>query len=144
MTNQEYFEIFGIPSWDKLEPKEKAPSTKEVEDYFAAIIRATPEEDEASDAMTTTEGRKFDHGKPDYTLLPFGALQDVVKVLGFGAVKYGRDNWQAVERQRYVAAAFRHLVAIAKGEELDEESGMPHAAHLSCCSLFLGELGSIR
>lgn len=83
-------------------------------------------------------GKKFDSGKPDYTLLPFEALEDTVKVLGFGAVKYGRDNWQKVERQRYVAASFRHLVAIAKGEEFDEESGLTHAAHLTCCALFLG------
>ena len=85
-------------------------------------------------------GLKFDGGKSDYTLLPFNALEEVVQVLGFGASKYGRDNWQNVERQRYIAASFRHLVAIAKGDVLDEESGKAHAAHLACCALFLGEL----
>ena len=136
-------------SWCGAVVQSKAPSTQELEDYFNAIIKATPEEDEAFDTLSTTPypstgGKKHDHGKPDYTLLPFKALEDTVKVLGFGAVKYGRNNWQQVERQRYVAAAFRHLIAIAGGEEFDEESGLPHAAHLSCCSLFLGELGSIR
>jgi hypothetical protein len=85
-------------------------------------------------------GKKYDAGKPDYTLLPFKALEEVVAVLGFGAIKYGRDNWRGVAKLRYIAAAFRHLVAIASGSEIDEESGKSHAAHLACCALFLSEL----
>lgn len=90
----------------------------------------------------TPAGKKFDAGKPDYTLLPFKALQEVVEVLGFGAIKYGRDNWRGVAKLRYVAAAFRHLIAIASGSVIDEESGKSHAAHLACCALFLSELNS--
>ena len=30
-------------------------------------------------------GRKFDGGKRDYTLLPWDALEEIVKVLEFGA-----------------------------------------------------------
>ena len=106
-------------------------------------IRWPPKADaEVNETATTVpgEGKKFDSGKPDYTLLPFNALGGVVRVLGFGAVKYGRNNWQKVERIRYIAAAFRHLVALAKGELIDEESGESHASHLSCCSLFIGEM----
>lgn len=158
MYNNDYVGVFGkvTPPWSSSPrtlnrtaelvamskgPIEPAPSVKEIEAYFKAINEAVPttkEEEEGFEALQSTQGRKFDSGKPDYTLLPFEALEDVVKVLGFGAVKYGRDNWQKVERQRYVAAAFRHLVSIAKGEEFDEESGQTHAAHLACCALFLG------
>lgn len=85
-------------------------------------------------------GRKFDGGKLDWTLLPVEAIEDVVKVLEFGAQKYGRSNWTKVEdgHRRYLAAAYRHLVAIQKGEQFDPESGLPHAAHAVCCLLFLG------
>ena len=34
-----------------------------------------------------TEGRKFDAGKPDYTLLPWDSVEEIVKVLDFGLVK---------------------------------------------------------
>lgn len=130
----------AFPVFKAVAPVATAPSTKEVEEYFRAINAKMPPDPpgEYGVGFNALGGKKFDGGKPDYTLLPFEALEDTVKVLGFGAVKYGRDNWQKVEPQRYVAAAFRHLVAIAKGEEFDEESGLTHAAHLACCALFLG------
>ena len=83
------------------------------------------------------EGIKYDSGKLEYSLLPWKALNEVVKVLGFGKQKYSRNNWQKIEPQRYKDAAMRHLVAILEGEWLDEESQLPHAAHCVCCLLFL-------
>ena len=84
-------------------------------------------------------GRKFDAGKLDYTLVPWGGLEEIVKVLEFGARKYARDNWQQVEggMQRYQAAAFRHLIAYNQGEKVDAETGLSHLAHAGCCLLFL-------
>jgi len=38
---------------------------------------------------------------------------------------------------RLIAAALRHTVAIADGEIVDPESGLPHAAHAMCCVMFL-------
>jgi hypothetical protein len=82
-------------------------------------------------------GIKHDHMKRDFTLLPWDSVEEIVKVLEFGAAKYARDNWKKVEADRYVKAAFRHLVAYSQGEQNDKESGMPHLAHLGCCVLFL-------
>jgi hypothetical protein len=84
-------------------------------------------------------GRKFDQAKPDYTLLPWDAVEEVVKVLDFGAKKYDRDNWKYVDdaRNRYLAAAFRHMAAYARGEQVDPETGLSHMAHAGCCVLFL-------
>ena len=83
-------------------------------------------------------GMKFDGGKRDYTLLPWDALEDVVRVLEFGAQKYARDNWKHVENAeiRYMAAAMRHMVAHLNGEKADPESGIDHLAHAMCCLLF--------
>ena len=88
------------------------------------------------------EGRKDDDGKPRWDLLPFKALSSVVDVLTYGARKYGPGNWRKVPRarSRYLAAAFRHLVAACRGEACDRESGLPHLAHAACCLLFLIEL----
>lgn len=106
----------------------------------------TPEEEEALakiaaafDPASATVGRKFDGGKLDYTLVPFQAMDEIVKVLMFGAQKYDRDNWRYVDNamQRYAAAAFRHLTAHVKGERVDPETGISHLAHVGCCVLFM-------
>ena len=84
------------------------------------------------------EGRKFDQGKPDFTLLPWDSLAEVVKVLQYGCEKYERDNWKHVPDafQRYEAAGLRHRVARLNGEAVDPESGFSHLAHEACCLLF--------
>ena len=82
-------------------------------------------------------GIKHDSNKLRYSLLPWTAIKEVVKVLEFGASKYSVNNWQKIEPQRYKDAAMRHLVAIMEGEWLDEESHLPHAGHAICCLLFL-------
>ena len=83
-------------------------------------------------------GRKFDDGKPRWDLMPFACLNEVVKVLTFGAKKYDDNNWQQIEhpRDRYFAATLRHLTHRKVGEKYDEETGLHHIAHAICCLLF--------
>lgn len=88
---------------------------------------------------TSSNGMKFDDTKPDYSLMPFGALDEVVKVLTYGANKYDRFNWEKVERHRYEAAAMRHISAYMQGEIHDDETGINHTAHAICNLLFLLE-----
>lgn len=91
--------------------------------------------------MNDTEGIKYDNGKPEYGLLPPFALEEVAKVLTFGAHKYDRDNWKKVNdgQRRYFDAAQRHAWAIKRGETHDTESGLHHAAHAITCLLFFLE-----
>ena len=84
-----------------------------------------------------SNGMKFDGEKPDYSLVPFGALDEVVKVLTYGAKKYDRFNWEKVEDIRYQAAALRHISAYMQGEKYDPETGINHMAHAICSLLFL-------
>lgn len=86
-----------------------------------------------------SEGVKADRGKWRFSLLPWGALKEVIHVLEFGANKYAENNWMQVDnhRQRYFDAAIRHLTAWYAGERLDAESGLHHLAHAGCCILFL-------
>ena len=85
----------------------------------------------------TAEGMKFDSGKPDYSLLPFAAVDEVVKVLTYGAAKYDRFNWEKVEAVRYQAATMRHFSTHMQGEKIDPESGISHLAHAICSLLYL-------
>lgn len=94
-------------------------------------------------------GRKDDHGKPRYDLVPVEALDQVVRVLTFGAEKYGDHNWSKVTDAdlRYFSAAQRHLwayrSAVLAGDEdgrFDHESGRHHLAHAISCLLFMLEL----
>lgn len=85
------------------------------------------------------EGKKYDEGKLRWDLLMWRELQQVVKVLQYGANKYNDDNWKYVERarERYFSAALRHLIAWWQGEQNDAETGLSHLAHAICCLLFL-------
>ena len=85
------------------------------------------------------EGLKHDSGKLRWSLLPWGAVQEVVKVVTFGASKYGPCNWTKLEQpeDRYFSALMRHLAAWKTGESLDPETGIYHLAHAGCNVLFL-------
>jgi hypothetical protein len=82
-------------------------------------------------------GVKFDGNKPRPDLFNYDHLNDVAKVLAFGAAKYGPDNWKLVEPERYRAAIMRHLIAYMNGEVCDPETGISHLAHATCSSMFL-------
>lgn len=90
----------------------------------------------------TEQGQKHDGDKPRYDLLPPIAIDEMAKVMTFGAEKYAPDNWRHVDNavERYRAALLRHSFAMLRGEELDPETGLPHAAHAMCCAAFLTEL----
>jgi hypothetical protein len=84
------------------------------------------------------EGKKFDDGKLPYDLLPSDAVEEIVKVLQFGATKYGDRNWEkGMAWSRPFAALMRHMWAWWRREEKDPETGLSHLAHAGCCILFL-------
>lgn len=89
--------------------------------------------------MGEGQGVKDDGEKLEYHLIPAVPEELVVRALMFGKKKYGEDNWKRVPnaRVRYWDAARRHLGKMLQGEELDQESDLPHAAHAICCLLFL-------
>ena len=84
-------------------------------------------------------GRKDDTGKNRLDLIEPEFIESVGKVLTFGVNKYEPNNWQNVDdgKDRYYAAALRHLMAYRKGEEKDPESGLSHLEHVACNIMFL-------
>lgn len=84
-------------------------------------------------------GVKYDEDKLEPSLLPKGVLNSVLKVLGFGAKKYAKDNWMKVpnHKERYYNAMQRHITQWWEGEKYDSETGENHLAHAICCAMFL-------
>ncbi len=85
-----------------------------------------------------SEGMKFDTDKPRMDLLCPFAMEELSKVLTFGAKKYDAWNWsKGIATSRLIAAALRHIFAYARGENIDPETGLHHIAHAMCCCMFI-------
>lgn len=112
MTTEEYKEIFGEPVAKPLET-------------IDGMVAAT----------------KHDTGKTDWSLLPWDAVEEIIKVLQFGAGKYSPWNWAengGFKFNRLFNSSMRHFVAwFWRREDLDPETGISHMAHLGCNVLFL-------
>lgn len=82
--------------------------------------------------------KKFDTEKDPWQLLPWDAVRSVVKVLDFGAKKYGERNWElGMDYDRLFRAAIEHLTQWFQHGEPDQETGCSHLWHAGCCILFL-------
>lgn len=85
-------------------------------------------------------GKKFDQDKARLDLLSPIALNEIARVMGYGAKKYDAHNWRkGLAWSRVYAAVQRHLLAWQSGESEDPETGISHLAHASCGLMFLLE-----
>ena len=85
---------------------------------------------ESHTVLSKGTGVKHDSEKLRYDLLPPHAVEQVVEVLTYGANKYVDRNYEkGMEISRVFAATQRHLNAYWRGQDLDEESALPHIAH---------------
>lgn len=79
-------------------------------------------------------GIKADDGKAPIHLIPAEFITGVAQAFEFGAKKYGADNFRGgLAHSRILSAAFRHLLAILRGEIVDPESGLLHIYHAGAC-----------
>jgi len=99
-----------------------------------------------AEAIYVKDGKAFvkhDQGKLEWSLLPWAAVKEIVKVLMFGAKKYSRDNWKKADRwSTYYDACLRHLTDWWQRDPCDKESRLSHLAHAGCniCFLLMFEL----
>lgn len=78
-------------------------------------------------------GARLNNGKPDYSLIPLSTLADEALVWEYGKRKYAAWNWaKGMPWSVPFACIQRHLAAWQRGEENDQESGLPHMAHVAC------------
>lgn len=83
-------------------------------------------------------GSRFNNGKTRYDLLDWETLQGLADVLAFGAQKYAPYNWKkGLPVTEIIASMLRHVAAISQGEDIDSETGLPHADHIQCNAMFL-------
>lgn len=100
---------------------------------------------EREEKIRAQRGAKHDAGKirAGVIILDFpNALEAVAKVATFGCQKYAPHSWSTVPDgdDRYFDAMIRHMLAEAKGEIADNESGIDHFAHVAWNALALLEL----
>lgn len=89
----------------------------------------------AGDINSTARGSgaRYNNGKPDLSLIPLSTLSDEARVWMYGRDKYAAWNWtKGMAWSIPLACALRHLSKWQAGEELDDESGLPHLAHAMC------------
>ena len=89
--------------------------------------------------MSTEKDMKYDKDKIRLDLVDPIFIENVGRVLTFGAKKYAAYSWRTVDDapNRYYAAAMRHLLAYKRGEQFDEESGLSHLSHATTNLMFL-------
>lgn len=64
------------------------------------------------------------------------AIKNMNEVLAFGQQKYPNNDWATYPPEKHLHAILRHL---GRGDALDEETGLPHAAHAAArCLMLLG------
>lgn len=85
-------------------------------------------------------GIKYDAEKIRTDLVSSLAIEELAKVLTFGAKKYTAHNWRlGMSWSRLIGACLRHVYAFMRGEDRDPETGLSHLAHAMCCIMFLLE-----
>lgn len=85
-------------------------------------------------------GTKNDQGKVRMELISPIALEELAKVLTFGANKYHEHDWRkGLEWSRVYGAIQRHLQQWQQCVDNDPETGLSHLSHAMCGLHFLLE-----
>ena len=85
-------------------------------------------------------GLRHNSDKLRYDLIPPIANREYAKVWTHALGKYPEGNWEkGMPWTEVIASAMRHLEAIRLREDIDEESGLLHAAHLQANAAMLTE-----
>lgn len=93
----------------------------------------------AEENKNKMEGIKNDQNKDRWDLLPYDAIEQIVKVFTHGATRYSDRNWEhGISYSRLFAALQRHLTAFYQHhEDNDPEWNLSHLAHAGCCLTML-------
>lgn len=78
--------------------------------------------------------------KPSMQCVPEAAILFLGAAMEYGAMKYGARNWRdkKVLASVYLDAMERHRLLVAAGEDIDDESKLPHLAHIMAgCAILI-------
>ncbi len=76
---------------------------------------------------TLANGAKQSKVDARFDLIPALAEERLAEVLGFGASKYGSENWRGIPASSHLNHARRHLVLFKKGDQAED-----HVGHALC------------
>jgi hypothetical protein len=83
------------------------------------------------------KSERHNQGKIQWSLVHFKSIEELPKVLEFGAKKYARDNWKkGLELKEILDSMQRHISSVIDGQEIDEESRLHHMGHIMCNAMF--------
>lgn len=123
--------------------KQNISTVKGVLDF---LLRDNTSESKSYDLTDDGTGKKYDNGKPmagTLTDVFSRALMAVGACIEYGTHKYPNPkNWQLVDNgiKRYRDAMVRHLLKYNAGIDKDEETKLPHLAHMAWNALAILEL----
>lgn len=96
-------------------------------------------------------GLRYNKGKPRHSLISPWAMEGLAKVLTYGEKKHttpeasGADNWRkGLSWRETIDSLKRHLTELEKGNDIDEESKLPHIDLLQCNAMFLSEFFHLK
>lgn len=90
--------------------------------------------------MKLVNAIKLDIGKERFDLIPVEPLRQLAQLYTVGAVKYEDNNWRkGLAWSRIFSAIMRHLWKFWKGEDVDEETGVPHVINAAWGCLTLAQ-----
>lgn len=88
--------------------------------------------------MNENRAERLNNGKLQWGLVDFSSLEEMVRVLEFGAKKYSPDNWKkGSPTVELCESLLRHVFAFISGENNDPESKLSHLGHIMCNVMFL-------
>jgi hypothetical protein len=83
-------------------------------------------------------GTRANGSKPPFELIDALAMEELAKVLAWGAKKYAKHNWRkGLSFSETIGSLERHVAALKRGEIRDPESGCLHSAHMLANAMFL-------
>lgn len=90
-------------------------------------------------------GIRKNEGKLRWSLVSWKALEPLVQVLMFGAIKYDDHNWKkGLKYTETCDSLQRHLNAFIGGEDIDKESKIVHVGHILANAMFLSYMTIFR
>lgn len=83
---------------------------------------------------------RYNEKKHKYSLVPESLIKAASRGLGYGCIKYERDDWRSGGKWTEVMdSLLRHTFAFLDGEDNDQESGLCHIDHMSANLAFLAD-----
>lgn len=115
------------------------PAPDELDEYTVrALAQASNGPTYMGDGTAPELGNKETSGKVPVELIPWAPVLSMCQVLQFGALKYDDWNWyKGVPMMSLMGSCLRHAFKWICGEDNDDESGLPHLAHMMCNCTFI-------